>query len=136
MNNEDYPITPPPELVRKWIDEATSQTYAERWIFIVEQAARWGYEQRGEVNDAKLQKARDEELEACCEWLRANGLFDTRIQHLRAARRPKPPSLAKIATYELDEAVMRGDCITTTDAMPHLRAALKRLAELEALPDD
>jgi hypothetical protein len=33
-------------------------------------------------------------------------------------------------------AVMRGDCITSTGAMPLLRAALKRLAELEALPDD
>ena len=53
----------------------------------------------------------------------------------RRARRPKPPSLADQATAELDDAVMRGDCITTTDAMPLLRAALKRLAELEALPD-
>ena len=53
-----------------------------------------------------------------------------------ALAQPKPPSLAEQATAELDDAVMRGDCITTTDAMPLLRAALKRLAELEALPDD
>jgi hypothetical protein len=122
---EQHPITPPPELVRKWIDEATSQTYAERWIFIVEQAARWGYEQRGEVNDAQLRQARDQELEACCEWLRANGLFDTRIQHLRAARRPKPPSLKeqalKAAHIELDPEGKNGSLI--------IRA-------LEALPDD
>ena len=76
MTDQQHPITPPPELVRKWIDEATSQTYAERWIFIVEQAAQWGYDQRGEVNEAKLQKARDEELEACCEWLSTQSITD------------------------------------------------------------
>ena len=102
---EQHPITPPPELVRKWIDEATSQTYAERWIFIVEQAARWGYEQRGEVNEANLQKARDEELEACCEWLGTQWL-GARTEgfpaELRTARRPKPPSLKRVALLQLD----------------------------------
>ena len=124
----DHPITPPPELVRKWIDEATSQTYAERWIFIVEQAARWGYEQRGAVNEAKLQKARDEELEACCEWLGTQwGVARTEgfPAELRAARRPKPPSLKeqalKAAHIELDPEGKNGSLI--------IRA-------LEALPDD
>ena len=102
---DQHPITPPPELVRKWIDEATSQTYAERWIFIVEQAAQWGYDQRGEVNEAKLQEARDEELEACCEWLGTQWL-GARTEgfpaELRAARRPKPPSLKRVALLQLD----------------------------------
>ena len=51
--------------------------------------------------------------------------------NIRAWRRPKPPSLAEQATAELDIAVIRGDCITTSDAIPSLRAALKRLQELE-----
>ena len=79
----------------------------------------------------------DQELEACCEWLREarNHGFGCvgRIlaDNLRAARRPKPPSLAEQATAQLDIAVIRGDCITTSDALPSLRAALKRLQELE-----
>jgi len=40
-----------------------------------------------------------------------------------AHRRPKPLSQAEQAIVELDEAVIRGDCITTSDAMPSLRAA-------------
>ena len=51
--------------------------------------------------------------------------------NIRAWRRPKPPSLAEQARAKLDEAVMRGDCISTTTAMPILRAALERLQELE-----
>jgi hypothetical protein len=76
--------------------------------------------------------AADRELEACCEWLEARGFSRVDVGYLRTARRPKPPSLAEQAKAELDDAVMRGDCITTTDAMPSLRAALNRLAELEA----
>ena len=128
---DQHPITPPPELRQQWINEAPLQDYS---YCITKQAAQWGYDQRGEVNEAKLQQARDEELEACCEWLVLNGCV-VAANALRSARRPKPPSLAKTATYELDEAVMRGDCITTTDAMPHLRAALELLAELENLND-
>ena len=74
----------------------------------------------------------DQELEACCEWLRSKDILEPAIDALRTARRPKPPTLAEQAKAELDDAVMRGDCITTTDAMPSLRAALARLAELEA----
>ena len=122
--------------MRQWREQAPRfpEGDAGREERLIERAAQWGYDQRGEVNEAKLQQARDEELEACCEWLVLNGCV-VAANALRSARRPKPPSLAKTATYELDEAVMRGDCITTTDAMPHLRAALELLAELENLND-
>ena len=126
-------ITPPRELVREWIDEAHAQTYGERWIFIVEQAAQWGYGQRGKVNEAELQQAADKELEACCEWLETNGhwglLVDLRLAHLRAARRPKPPTQAEKALnhFELFSAtfdVSGGD----SDL---IRRALERLKQLE-----
>ena len=61
-------------------------------------AARWGA---------------DAELEACCEWLRRNVKTFTAAAHLeaqrrsdelRAARRPKPPSLK-------DQALARTDAI-------------------------
>ena len=42
------------------------------------------------------QKIADQELEACCEWLSARtGFMDA--HDLRAARRPKPPSLKEQA---------------------------------------
>jgi hypothetical protein len=74
--------------------------------------------------------AADQELDACCEVVRS--FWGDAADDLRIARRPLPPTLAEQAKAELDDAVMRGDCITTTDAMPSLRAALNRLAELEA----
>jgi len=134
---DQHPITPPPELVRKWIDEATSQTYAERWIFIVEQASQWGYDQRGAVNEAKLQKARDEELEACCEWLGTQWL-GARTEgfpaELRAARRPKPPSLKKQALEALDEAIFMADDDPPEGICSDQADTIRRA--LEALPDD
>jgi hypothetical protein len=121
MTNQ-HPITPPPELVRHWSRFQGDTDPEALWFRIANEAAQWGA---------------DQELEACVNWLDDTDCEDPQevAQRLRAARRPKPPSLAEQATAELDDAVMRGDCITTTDAMPLLRAALKRLAELEALPD-
>ena len=124
---DQQPIDPSWELQQQWREQAPRYRDggAGREHWLIDRAAQWGYDQRGDVNDAKLQKARDEELEACCEWLRANGLFDTRIQHLRAARRPKPPSLKeqalRAAHIELDPEGRNGSLI--------IRA-------LEALPDD
>jgi hypothetical protein len=121
---DQHPITPPDkQLVRKWIEDwAGGQIkgpVTEAFWVVATEAARWGA---------------DQELGACCEWLKKNTDCHITIEFLRDARRPKPTTLAEQATAELDEAVMRGDCITTTDAMPLLRAALNRLAELEALP--
>jgi hypothetical protein len=81
----DHPITPPPELVKQWAISSPIQHSDELWVyelFIARQAARWGA---------------DQELEASCEWLRNDGLFETRIGHLRTVRRPKPPSLKEQA---------------------------------------
>jgi len=115
-------ITPPPELVASLRNSAPhgirdAGVTRELWL----------------INEAYATGA-DQELEACCKLMEYKFMADS--GDLRAARRPKPPSLAEQATACLDDAVMRGDCITTTDAMPLLRAALKRLAELEALPND
>jgi hypothetical protein len=80
-----HPIIPPPELVQQW---ALKKGYDERdWLYeshIATRAAQWGA---------------DQELEACCEWVTmvtpADGV------HLRAARRPKPPSLKEQALKTL-----------------------------------
>ena len=93
----EHPITPPPQLVEQWIDMLSSRSdYA---VFSL--AAQWGWEQRSAAIEAELQQARDEELEACCEWLDFySAASDAR--DLRLARRPEPPSLRKQAYDALD----------------------------------
>lgn len=125
---EQHPMQPPPELFGEWLAEACRQITNGRPGDIAGIVARLAYA-----------AGADAQLEADCEWLE-QGPYGASItvnhvtEKLRAAMRPKPPSLSEQATRELDDAVMRGDCITTTEAMPALRAALKRLSELEALP--
>ena len=117
MNNR-HPITPPPELVRQWLTEAADLqrlTPSNLIPQVAAFAAQWGA---------------DQELEACCEWLTCGGLLPrlpALTESLRAARRPKPPNLKEQALAALDDAVMRGDCITISDALPTLRRALEAL---------
>jgi hypothetical protein len=84
---ENHPITPSPELVEQWrksgpADAAVNNAY-ERHIATC--AAQWGA---------------DQELEACCEWIPKWTPWD--VDQLRAARRPKQPSLKKQALKALD----------------------------------
>jgi hypothetical protein len=113
MTNQQHPITSTDEMVRKWIEDwAGGQMkgpVSEDQRVVATQAAQWGWDQRGAVNEAELQKARDEELEACCEWVRS--MFSghpTWADELRAARRPKPPTLKEQA-LEVFEALIHGD---------------------------
>lgn len=114
----NHPITPSLELVRQWNEEALSIPDPLGWSkYIATQAARWGA---------------DQELEACCAWLQDPDLnVDT--YKLRAARRPKPPSLAEQAL-----AVVENSAICDHIRPEHettLRAALDRLKELEQSND-
>ena len=76
MTNQQHPITPPQELVQQWWTEAIKTSSADG--FFATRAAQWGA---------------DQELEACCEWLEQNCDQWKLPYSLRAARRPKPPSL-------------------------------------------
>ena len=80
---ENHPITPPPELVQQWADMLASRS--DQAVFTM--AAQWGA---------------DRELEACCEWLECNYNYPEAGNPLRAARRPKPPSLKEQALSELN----------------------------------
>ena len=79
----------------------------------------------------------DDELNAlwCCSGVadehgnHTGNIFEFARAVLARWGRPAPP-LSQHATTELDDAVTRGDCITTTDAMPVLRNALQRFAEV------
>lgn len=82
-------ITPPPELVQRWMEEFNDPQHAhweEYEVGIATRAAQWGA---------------DQELEACCKALES---WNPRIPpNLRAARRPKPPSLKEQALQVLDK---------------------------------
>jgi hypothetical protein len=106
MTNQ-HPITPPTELVSKWIDLLASRSEEDVLIF----ATQWGA---------------DQELEACCEWLELNYNY-TRSNHpLRTARRPNSPSLKEQALAILDDC---SDCLDGSHENIIRRA-------LEALPND
>jgi hypothetical protein len=102
--NHSFLIVPPPELVRQWLSEEYERGLAADHV--ATQAARWGS---------------DQELEACCEWLKADPEL---VDELRADRRPKPPSLKEQAIAVLDDAELDS---------AHYNILLRAL---EALPDD
>ena len=88
MTNQQHPITPPEEVVQQWRHQwkcAPQDCMPDLQHYITTQAAQWGA---------------DQELEACCEWLRSAAPAWER--QLRAARRPKPPSLKEQALLQLD----------------------------------
>ncbi len=85
---QQHPITPPPELVKQWVDTYFGGKISQSnfHVDLATRAAQWGA---------------DQELEACCEWLQDPDLnVDT--YKLRAARRPKPPSLKEQALIHFE----------------------------------
>jgi hypothetical protein len=126
----DHPITPPPELVQQWYQEANlSGAPYEYEQHIATRGAQWGYEQCGEVNEAKLQKARDQELEACCDWLRYEDVFGEELAlKLRTARRPKP-SLKELALMALEDGDTGPGASLTLTEVSIIRRALEALPE-------
>ena len=115
MTNQ-HPITPPAGLVDKWSEEwhrsEDDNTSFEAWMLA--HAAQWGA---------------DQELEACCEWIRGRS-WDLAPNDLRAVRRPKPLSLKKQALADFDWMVGR------TLGRPEFDERSERIRRaLEALPE-
>jgi hypothetical protein len=113
----DHPITPPPELVQEWYDQAKQDPCGPiNWI--ATRAAQWGA---------------DCELDACCDAL--NDINDSRYWsgQLRAARRPspKPPSLRQQALAAWHGIASGGD--NTKEWYEDLDTIRRAL---EALPND
>ena len=107
----EHPITPPPELIQKWSEqfEAGRSLYA-----MFEDIYRAGA---------------DAELEACCEWLAKPevALTGKGPNDLRAARRPKAPSLKEQALDELHISFDRG--YLKEGAADTIRRALEQLPD-------
>ena len=116
---DQHPITPPPELVQQWHNEAM-KGFRRNGIYqqdIATLAARWGA---------------DQELEACCNHIRdyqwgfvdrPNGTQVHRAVDLELARRPKPPSLKQEALLAVDTAVADGRL------SPHVSNLVRRALE-------
>jgi hypothetical protein len=106
------PITPPPELLQQWYMDATGPLYEKE---IATRAAQWGA---------------DQELEACCEWLDKSTVGMAEL--LRAARRPKPPSLKEQAlarTAAILNDPNRALLIEVRETLELIRRALEALPE-------
>ena len=82
---ENHPLIPPAELVQQWTSWACEMD-DQSWNCMATWAAQWGA---------------DQELEACCELMDRD--FMAGPSDLRAARRPKPPSLKEQALAALNE---------------------------------
>jgi len=108
---QDYkhPITPPEELVQQWVDTYFGGKIPQSnfHVDLAARAAQWGA---------------DQELEACCEWL----MHENDRQGLRAARRPKPPSLKEQA-LDAHNRMMAGE--ETQDDWAIVRRALEQLPD-------
>jgi hypothetical protein len=85
--SDSHSITPPPELIAKWTDNAhlSQPNMGAICHEVATLAARWGA---------------DQELEACCEWLINEGHEYEHVA-LRDARRPRPLSLREKALETL-----------------------------------
>jgi len=111
-----HPLTPPPELVASLRNSAPhgirdAGVTRELWL----------------INSSYAAGA-DQELEACCGWVSGTFLHGTReANQLRAARRPKPPSLKEQALALLQPGEPR---LFNSEMQDTLRRAL------EAIPDD
>ena len=111
---QQHPITPSIELVKQWSDRwhSAKDNDFDVVLFVAIEAARWGA---------------DQELEACCEWLDSKG--SPNASRLRAARRPKPPSLKAQALTLIDECTDPHGDYLDDNALAIIRRAL------ESLPD-
>ncbi len=121
----DHPVKVPQDLAEQlWFESADkpSQCNTFRAHVFAQKIAEW---------------AADQELEACCEWIESELRGQLRPAHriaidLRAARRPKPPTLAEQGIEELESLKGDANAMGMGFGAPAIRAALNRLAELEA----
>jgi hypothetical protein len=108
----DHPITPPPELVSEWARNRGYLCSSELWDYIATKAARWGA---------------DQELAACCEYLKRWEPED--VTEFCDLRRPKPPTLKEQALAALARLKSGALCADRVTDESTIRRALEALPE-------
>ena len=101
------PITPPPELFKQWQGMPRSLAFEAAYRAGADQQLKLDAEQIAQA----YQKGADRELEACVSYV-DNMISGNKARALRAARRPKPPSLKEQALSLLaktDGPIMLGN---------------------------
>jgi hypothetical protein len=108
-----HPITPPPELLKKWEDNwFDDEEHAD--VLLVNAYA------------AGAQAGADQELDACCRYISETYMCADpgyRLAQLRAARRPKTPSLKEQALavlLHLDHGQHNERCLIIRRALEQL----------------
>ncbi len=107
---QQHPITPPSELLQLWFEQHHDYDKGINELLI--EAAQYGA---------------DQELEACCQWQDTFN-YQNAGNLLRAARRPKPPSL-KEQSLALIDKIQNNKEMWQIDDLDVVRRAL------ESLPD-
>jgi hypothetical protein len=106
--------------VEQWDGHGKSRSNAAQ--ILATQSAQWGA---------------DQELEACIAWLNQEKYLITLPTRLRAARRPKPPSLKEQALAALGEMSIEPCLVNGVDANAAVHAKYNTIRRaLEALPND
>ena len=92
---QEQPSHPPSDKLRQWEDDLE---YGRENVDVTLVSA-W---QDG------FRAGADEELRRCCEWLRSKDILEPAIDALRAAMRPKPPSLKEQALALVSRPIADG----------------------------
>ena len=120
---QEHPITPPPELFKQWEDDILNER--DNVDHVLDCAWKDGF-----------RAGADQELEACCVWLEDFNCSKRFTAELRAARRPKPPSLKEQALEALQSMRIDPVLIEGINVNADLRAKYKIiLCALEQLDD-
>jgi hypothetical protein len=135
MTNQSHPITPPPEpsdeQVGNWLSDDDYPWEPSEPAVITITPSRLK-----NVARQAFQAGADQELEACCEWLSGCGC-ESYGRELRAARRPKPPSLKEQALAALDEMQIAPCVINGIDTNAVVREKYDAIRHaLQLLPDN
>jgi hypothetical protein len=111
-------LTPPPELVQHWRDQAPvgRDIWAakRREEFIAMQASRWGA---------------DQQLEECKRYWMTHGICPEDVVRMRENLRPRPPSLKEQALDSWDRLRNEAWCQEIDFDLDLIRRALKMLPE-------
>lgn len=114
---DNHPITPSPEMVQQWRNQAPTarDAGATRELWIATQAARWGA---------------DQELLACGNYLKRCAAWEEEdVTEMYNCRRPRPLSLRELALASVKRFEESGEFFS--DQMRELEFIRKALEQLD-----